>query len=588
MILLDAEGLTLARPGRTLFADLACTIRSGDRLGVVGLNGCGKSTLLSVLAGETRPDAGVVRRGRGVRISVLPQDPQLPPGPVRDAVGEGWEGEAVLDRLGMGDLGGHDTTTLSGGQAKRVALARTLVRPHDLLVLDEPTNHLDIDGIAWLETHLAASSTGLLLVTHDRHLLDAVTTRVLELEWSRAHLHDGGYESWLAARAERVEREAREDSVRRNLARAELAWLRRGAPARTRKPRARVEAARELLGERALAPERSGTLPLHHGTPRLGSKVIELDDVAVGHTVGHPLIEHLDLLLDNRERLGVVGPNGAGKTTLLDVLAGRLEPLAGRIEWGPTVQVGYHDQAGRTLDPAVTVRSIFAGDAAEPDGRDLALLERFWFAADVLHSPVGLLSGGERRRLQLVAVLAERPNVLLLDEPTNDLDLDTLRALEDFLEEWPGALVAVSHDRAFLERTVTDVIVVEGDGRAGRWPGGYGAWEEQRQLRRGAATRRGRSDPRRPPAASGADEPGRVRTRTPSTLRHLLREVERRMARIERRRDELAGALAEAGGDHEALAAIGGELAGVSGELAAAEDEWLRLSEEAEAARGGG
>ena len=487
MILVDLDRVSASRPGRPLFRELSLTVSTGDRIGIVGINGGGKSTLLRVISGASLPESGTVRRGRDVHIAILDQRPDLGEGTVREAVGESWEAAAVLDRLGMGGaLAEADVAQLSGGQAKRAALARTLVDDAELLVLDEPTNHLDIDGIAWLEDRLTTFTGGLVIVTHDRHLLDRVTTRIVELDRGRSYVHEGGYDSYLAGRADREEASADAETVRRNLARSELAWLRRGAPARTRKPKARIAAATALVEGRAQASARSGELDLHLGTPRLGDKVVEL------HGVGHgwdreDLFTGLDLALDNRERLGIVGVNGSGKSTLLDIMAGRIQPRRGTVVTGPTVQLGYYDQLGATLDPAKRVRETVVGPHRQADWRDARLLERFWFDADAQFAPVSLLSGGERRRLQLLMVLAAAPNVLLLDEPTNDLDVDTLRVLEDFLDDWPGALVVVSHDRAFLERTVTDVIVLDGAGSAGRRPGGYAAWEEARRAARAAA-----------------------------------------------------------------------------------------------------
>ncbi|MFQ5558109.1 MAG: ABC-F family ATP-binding cassette domain-containing protein, partial [Acidimicrobiales bacterium] len=418
MILVDIDGVTVSRPGRPLLDGVSVTVTRGDRIGVVGINGTGKSTLLGVLAGRVEPESGVVRRGRGVTVAHVAQVADLPAGTVRAAVGEDWRGEAVIDRLGLGSLIDTDVGRLSGGEEKRVQLARALVADADLLVLDEPTNHLDVDAIEWLEKELAGFKGGLVIVTHDRHLLDRVTTKIVELDRGRAHHHDGGYPGYLDGRARREERQAAAESSRRNLARRELAWLRRGAPARTRKSKARIESATALVRGRPSAPARSGGLAfgaVHDATPRLGDQVIELHDVIVGFGGRPPLVEGLDLLLDRRERLGVVGANGSGKSTLLEVLEGRRAPLAGRVVHGPTVRVVLHDQRGRDLDPDRRVRDVVAGDGAEPTWWDAGLLERFWFDDDAQWSPVGLLSGGERRRLQLVLTLAARPNVLLLD-----------------------------------------------------------------------------------------------------------------------------------------------------------------------------
>ncbi|MGQ0434849.1 MAG: ABC-F family ATP-binding cassette domain-containing protein [Microthrixaceae bacterium] len=598
MILVDATDLSVSRPGKPLFSNLSVTVASGDRLGVVGINGCGKSTLLNVLAGTREPEGGSVRRGRGARISVLDQDAPLPEGTVATVVGHGWEGAAVLDRLGMGAAMDADVATLSGGQVKRVALARALVAvggpgghadDGDLLILDEPTNHLDLDGIAWLEDWLARFSGGLILVTHDRHVLDRVTTSVLELDRGKGYLHVGGYQSWLDARAEREDRAAGAEAKRRNLARAELAWLRRGAPARTRKPQARIQAATAVVSGRAETAARTGDLPLHVETPRLGDQVVELHDVGDGYD-DHWLFRGVDLALDPRERLGIVGANGVGKTTLLDILAGRREPREGRVVTGSTARVAVYDQRGESLDPDKRVREAIAGPNRQPDWTDARLLEAFWFDDDAQWAPISLLSGGERRRVQLLLTLAKKPNVLLLDEPTNDLDLDTLRALEDFLDDWPGALIVVSHDRAFLERTVADVLVLDGKGFAGRRAGGYARWEAERRARIADG---GRSAPsvtataprvaRRGAVSAAATRPARV-GRSPSTLRHLLKGADKDLARIERELTALTAKVeaAASAGDHEALARLGADLAIVQARRTETEERWLELTTELE------
>ncbi|HWI05270.1 MAG TPA: ABC-F family ATP-binding cassette domain-containing protein, partial [Acidimicrobiales bacterium] len=581
MILVDVEKATVRRPDRPLFENLSVTVRAGDRLGVVGRNGSGKSTLLRILAGAGEPEEGVVRRGRDVRVGYLDQEPVLPAGTVRDAVGQGpsgpssgersWEAAAILDRLGMAALAGDDVSTLSGGQTKRVALARVLVQEVDLLVLDEPTNHLDVEAIAWLEARLAAFRGGLVLVTHDRHVLDRVTTRILEIEGTAGYVHDGGYASYLADRAERAERDASTEAVRRNLAKSELAWLRRGAPARTRKPKARIAAATAIV-EGGPAPARAAAPELAAAsrgvtTPRLGDLVVTL--TGVGHRWGDGdwLFRGVDLDLEPGGRLGILGPNGSGKTTLLEIVEGRLAPAEGEVRTAATVRLGYYRQAGVELDAAQRVREAVAAPATQPNWEQARLMERFLFDNDIQQAPIGTLSGGERRRLQLLLVLTRMPNVLLLDEPTNDLDLDTLRALEDHLESWPGSLVVVSHDRALLERTVEDVLVLDGRGKATMALNGYAGYVTEHAKARPPGTAK-------PAPAREAPGPAAApKLRSPSTLRRLIGVAERAMVEAEATRDRLAAELAALDpADHVALTATAQSLAEAEAALGAAEE----------------
>jgi ABC transport system ATP-binding/permease protein len=587
MILIDAERLAASRPNRPLFADVSVTISDGDRLGVVGLNGSGKSTLLRMLAGELRPETGEVRWGRGARVGFLLQNPVLPSGTVREAVGGEWQGEAMLDRLGMTPLLDAPTDELSGGQAKRAALARLLVGEYEVLILDEPTNHLDLDAIQFLEEWLANYRGGLVLVTHDRHVLDKVTTKVLELDRGSAFLHvptgwhaGSGYAAYLAGRAEREERAEVAEQVRKNLATRELAWLRRGAPARTSKPKARIATATALVEGKAQAAARDGDLGLAMGSKRLGSKGIELTDVAFAWPDGTPngnrVIDPCSLVFEPGDRVGVVGANGAGKSTLLDLIAGRLTPTQGRVDRGSTVQIGYYDQLGRDLDLTQRVREAIAGDKGEPSLADVALMRRFWFDGDAQFAPIGTLSGGERRRLQLLLTLVPQPNVLLLDEPTNDLDLDTLRAMEDFLDDWPGIVVTVSHDRAFLDRVTDELLALDGDGGV-RWiRGGVGAWLAQRAAAAAAPM---------PQMSGRAPIPARTKPstgRSPSTVRRDLAQAERKLASANAARDQLAQEMASTNA-HWELSTLGERLAAAQAKVSAAEESWLALAAEAEA-----
>ncbi len=589
VICVDIAGVGMAQPDKVLFRDVAVTISTGDRVAVVGVNGSGKTTLLRILTGALQPDTGDVRFGRGVRIASLEQDPVLPAGTVHDVLGDSWEVAAAATSLGVQPLFERRTDTLSGGQAKRVALAKVLAgdqqEAHDMVVLDEPTNHLDLEAIEWLESRLITMKAALVLVTHDRHALDRLTTAVgpstvVELDAGRAHLHQAAagtsaYATYLDARAARIEREAQEESTRRILARRELAWLRRGAPARSTKPKARLRSAAEIIsGGPGAAGVRGAALELGAGTTRLGNQVVEL--VGVTQRFGdRTVFSDVDLLIEPGARLAVVGPNGSGKTTLLDIVAGRTLPTAGDVRRGRTVVVGYADQHSTTLDPDVVVRELVAGPHREPDHEDKALLERFWFDSTAQYAPVRMLSGGERRRLELVMVLATQPNLLILDEPTNDLDLDTLRALEAFLDDWPGALVAASHDRAFLDRVADHVLAIDDDGTMRRVPGGVAGWLAERAHGVGRRTVKpapvaDRGTP--PPARSGP---------SPSTIRRQLREAEQAMIKAQRRVDALTVQL-DGETDHETLVAVGADLATAQLELDDYEARWLELAEQLE------
>ncbi len=568
-LLVQAEGVAASRPGKPLFEGLDLTLRAGDRIGVIGLNGSGKTTLLRILAGHIEPESGIVRAGRGMRTTLLAQRPQLEAGTVASAVGTGWEAEAALSRLGLGELTARTTDSLSGGQAKRVALAQALVSAPDLLLLDEPTNHLDLAGVAWLETHLARWNGGLVLVTHDRHLLDRVCTRAIEVDAGKAYVHEGGYTAYLEAKVLRAEQAEKSEGTRRILARKELEWLRRGAPARTSKPKDHIARATAVIEFRPEAAVRAGDLDLTFGSSRLGDQGIELAGAGVTHPgAAAPILAGVDLDLGRGDRLGIVGPNGSGKSTLLDLLALRRAPDVGAVRAGTTVQVGLYDQHGIDLPAATIVRDLVSHPNPASWETD-RMLDAFWFGADARHSPVGLLSGGERRRLQLVLVLAARPNVLLLDEPTNDLDLDTLRVLEEVLDTWTGALVVVSHDRTFLERTVDRVVALDGSGVVRAVQGGVAGWLATQDEPTPAPTAAKRPTAKKAPPAAVARPAGRV-----------LRDLERAISTLERSRDRLVERFDEvsASGDHRLIAEVSTDLAAVQADLADAEDRWLDLA----------
>ena len=582
-MLLDLSDIRIGRPDRVLIEDLSLSLKAGDRLGVVGLNGCGKSSLLRVMAGVDVPDRGTVRYGRSVRVGVVDQTARLECGSVRSAVGAGWEAEAVLDRLGMSPFIDRDVDTLSGGQARRVALAQCLVNEHDLLLLDEPTNHLDLEAIEWLEERLEKFTGAIVLITHDRHLLDSLTTRVLEIDRGGTYLHIpagqhrmSGYAAYLEARAVREEQAVSAEQSRKNLALRELAWLRRGAPARTSKPRARIEAATALIHSRPQAAARSGELDLASlGSTRLGNKVVSVRGVS--HRYDEQWVLHnVDFDLEPGDRLGIAGDNGTGKTTLLDILAGMRTPTEGHVEMGSTVQVGYLDQKGIELDLDQRVRNAVAGPHREPNHEDSRLMERFWFTGDTQWATIGQLSGGERHRLQLLLVLAQKPNVLLLDEPTNDLDLDTLRVLEDFLDDWPGTVLTVSHDRTFLDRVVEHLFVLDDSGlREVR--GGVAGWLADR-----AAAAPGAAPAKPASTHNGATSVNAApKQRSHYTLSKLLDQAERRLAKLTAERDSKSAELGQVGPtDHARLAQVAHDVALAHAAMAAAEDEWLALAEE--------
>jgi ATP-binding cassette subfamily F protein uup len=456
-----------------------------------------------------------------------------------------------------------------------VALAKTLSAPSELLILDEPTNHLDLAGVAWLEKWLLTYQGALVIVSHDRYLLDRLTTRMLELDRGASYVHEGGYGSYLESRAEREDQVASAESSRRNLARRELAWLRRGAKARSRKPQARIDAAKRLLEQREPDAARPTDLQLETKMPRLGDTVIELSGVGLSYGDAPPILHDVNLLIGPGDRWGILGANGTGKSSLLDLFAKRRPPSTGKIKVGHTVVVGYYDQHGEALDPDARVQDVVAGPHRTPGSlADVALMKRFWFTGNLPLARVGDLSGGERRRLQLLAVLASQPNVLLLDEPTNDLDLDTLRVLEDFLDDWPGTLIVVSHDRAFLDRTIETALAIDDDGSITKVPGGLAAWVANQQ-----ATSR-----RKVPKAAGPAPAETAKARVNPAATRQLREVDKQLERLHRQQEKLNEALV-ASRDHVELSKLGRELGVVRIALAKAEEQWLKLAEAAESTR---
>ncbi|MBB5956347.1 ATP-binding cassette subfamily F protein uup [Saccharothrix tamanrassetensis] len=584
--LVNLENVSKSFGVRPLLAGVSLGVGEGDRIGVVGLNGGGKTTLLEVLAQLAEPDEGRVSQTRGLRMAVVTQRTELAEGStVRNAVIDplGFDAEhewaadprvrSILDGLGITGFGlDSPVGTMSGGERRRVALAAALVQDLDLVVLDEPTNHLDVEGVRWLAEHLLARRTALVVVTHDRWFLDTVCSRTWEVVNGRVEQYEGGYADWIFARAERARLADAVEEKRRNLARKELAWLRRGAPARTSKPRYRIEAAEALISD-VPAPRDSVEL-LAFAKRRLGRTVLELEDVTL--TVGdRTLVRDLTWRIGPGDRIGIVGVNGSGKTTLLKALAGEREPDTGKRVQGQTVKLAHLSQELHDLDGSMRVleaveevaRRVVLGKQ-EMSASQLA--ERFGFSSQKQWTPVGDLSGGERRRLQLCRLLMAEPNVLLLDEPTNDLDIDTLQQLEDLLDSWPGTLVVISHDRYLVERVCDQVVALFGEGGLTDLPGGIDEYLRRRDQQREAVT---------PVAAKTQTQSNAADQRA---ARKELARLERRLEVLHKKEANLHAALAEAATDPERLMALDAELRAVLAEAADVEAQWMAAAETAE------
>ncbi len=622
MNLISLEKAAKAYAHRTLLDDVSLGVSSGDRIGVVGRNGAGKSTLLELLAGRAAPDSGRVAMAAGLRLGYLPQSDQLtgtvgeivfgPAGGAAADTADGpaagpaggprapWQADAraraivaeLLPGIGADARAGQ----LSGGERRRVALAALLVADRDVLLLDEPTNHLDIEAIDWLGRHLrdrtGNGQCAVVVVSHDRWLLDTVCERTWEVDRGQVRSAEGGYSAYVLAEAERERGEEAAERRRRNLARKELAWLQRGARARSSKAKFRVEAATALIA--AEPPPRDTVELTRLATARLGKTVIELDAVSI--TTGsvsagdreRPLLDRVTWQLGSGDRVGVAGVNGSGKTSLLRVLAGSEGPglrADGTIVRGKTVRLAQLPQELAELDPDQRVREaveeirlrVRVGDRELSAGQ---LLERLGFTAERQWTRVGDLSGGERRRVQLLRLLMAEPNVLLLDEPTNDLDIETLTELEDLLDGWPGTLVVVSHDRYFTERVTEHVVALLGDGKLSFLGGGVDEYLDRvRASRRGpgqAAPAPARPDP------GPAPGPARPSAAEERTARKELQRLERQLARLSDREIELTAELAANATDYEKLSTLGAELTAAQAEKSGLEDRWLAVAAELE------
>ena len=587
--LVNLERATIGYGTRTLLDAVSLGVEEGDAIGVVGRNGDGKTTLLRILTGALEPDSGRVTHTSGLSVGYLRQADDFAPGAtVRGVVTAGrpdhtWAADpatrAVVENLLSGVDLDAEVTTMSGGERRRVALAEVLLAGHDVLVLDEPTNHLDVEVIGWLAEHLSARpARALVVVSHDRWFLDAVCTSTWEVHDGVVDAYDGGYAAYVLARAERMRLAAGAEARRQNLMRKELAWLRRGPPARTSKPKFRIQAANELIANEP--PPRDSLSLQKFATTRLGKDVFDLHRVRL--EVGEPprvLLDAVDWSIGPGARIGLVGVNGSGKTSVLRLLAGDLAPTSGTVKRGLTLRIGYLSQALKELDGSLRVIDAVEDRRRVTElagGREITadtLLKDFGFVGDKLTTRVGELSGGERRRLQFLRMLLDEPNVLLLDEPTNDLDIDTLTVIEDYLDGWPGTLIAVTHDRYFLERVSDVTYALTGGGRCELLPGGIEQYLEQRAS---AARTSARAEPTRSEPARGETAAARERR----TGKEMNR-IESQLGKLDERIAALHESMAEAAADHVRAGELNAELGKLLARKESLEQTWLALAEDA-------
>lgn len=492
MNILNIEHVSKIFGEKVIFDDVSYGIHQGDKIGIIGINGTGKTTILKIIAGLEEPDEGQIVMQNGLRITYLPQNPEFPPNAtILDYVADGkwqrdWatasEAANILNKLGITD---HEEKIehLSGGQKKRVALARTLVNPADVLILDEPTNHIDNEMASWLEDYLQKFKGALIMVTHDRYFLDRVTNKILEISHGKLYSYEANYSKFLELKAQREEMELAGERKRQSVLRMELEWAKRGCRARSTKQRARLERLEAL--KNGAAPVTDQRVEMDSVETRMGKKTIELHHVSKAFGEKKVIDDFTYIILRN-QRLGIIGPNGCGKSTLMKMIAGVLKPDAGEIEWGDTIKIGYFAQEVPDMDRSLRVID-YIREVAEyiptKDGKISAsmMLERFLFDSAMQYTPVEKLSGGEKRRLYLLKVLMEAPNVLLLDEPSNDIDIPTLTILEDYLDSFAGIVVAVAHDRYFLDNMADRIFAFEGDGHLVQYEGGYTDYLEARE-----------------------------------------------------------------------------------------------------------
>ena len=587
-MLLTAENLRKNYGMKQLLDGVTLYLNQGERIGLIGVNGTGKSTLLKLLAGAESPDEGRVALDPNVQVSYLPQTPALNDGlTVLEQVFAGhpaefreineYEAKTILTKLGITDFD-RKIGELSGGQRKRVALATVFVHPADVLILDEPTNHLDAEMVAWLEQRLARFTGGLVMVTHDRYFLENVVTKIAELSRGELFLYEANYSKYLELKAQRLEMAQASERKRQALLRRETEWIMRGCRARSTKSTERIARYEALKAQEG--PRADESLSISAGASRLGRKTVELEHVSKSFG-DKTVIRDFSYTILRDDRVGIVGRNGAGKSTLLNLIAGALPPDSGRVDFGGTVRIGYFTQEGRELDPDQRPYDYIHEIASElrtREGRVSAtqMMERFLFPSDLQFSTIGRLSGGERRRLYLLGILMSAPNILLLDEPTNDLDVETLTILEDYLTEFPGAVVAVSHDRYFLDKTAASILEVRGDGEVRRTMGGYSDFELLREM--DAAPRRESR-----PAA-----PRERRSDRPQKLKFTFREqrefdsIDADIAALEEKIAACESDIESSASDYVRLQALLAEKEALEKQLEEKTERWVYLNDLAE------
>lgn len=601
MNILNAEKISKTYGEKVLFDKVVLGVNKGDKIGVIGVNGTGKSTFLKIIAGIEKPDAGEIVSGRGVTVSYLAQAPQFNPGDTivgyvikdKNNASEA-EAKTILTKLGITDFDAA-INTLSGGQRKRIALARTLVSPAEVLILDEPTNHLDSDMVIWLEEYIKKFKGELIMVTHDRYFLDNVTNRIVELDGGKLYGYDTNYSGFLELKTQREEMERATEAKRANILRRELEWIRRGCQARSTKQQARIDRYEDMkeASRQARASFENKALEMNSVSTRLGKKTIELSDIC--KSFGEKkVIDDFTYIFLRDDRIGIIGKNGCGKSTLMKIITGNLKPDSGSVEIGDTVRIGYFMQENEPLDEKMTVlefvRSI--GEyVTTATGKATAsqMCEKFLFGPKSQWTPISKLSGGEKRRLYLLSVLMSAPNVLILDEPTNDLDIETLEILEDYLDGFAGIVIVVSHDRYFLDRTVDRIFSFEGGGRLKQYEGGFSDYYEKKQAENGIASDGATQSVKE--AVSGdttSAKPKKYYKERENKLKFTYAEqkeydtIDDDIASLESKIEELDGEIAGAATQYSRLNELMQEKADVEAQLEHKMDRWVYLNDLAE------